>query len=109
MESLIKKIIEFRDAREWKQFHNPKDIALSLNLEASELLENFQWKSSEQAIKDNIDDIKDELADVLIYAFTLANDLEINVEQAILNKIEKNAVKYPIEKFIGTSKKYTEE
>jgi NTP pyrophosphatase (non-canonical NTP hydrolase) len=109
MESLIKKIIEFRDARDWKQFHNAKDIALSLSLEASELLENFQWKSSEQAVNDNFDDIKDELADVLIYALTLANDLEINVKQAILEKMKKNAEKYPVEKFKGTSKKYSEE
>lgn len=109
MDELIKKIISFRDERNWKQFHNAKDLALSLSLEASELLENFQWKSSEQAVINNFDDIKDELADVLIYSLTLANDLNINIEQAILNKIKKNAEKYPVEKFKGISKKYTEE
>lgn len=108
MQNLINKIIEFRDARDWKQFHNPKDLAISLTLEASELLENFQWKDSEKAINKKMEEIKDELADVLIYALILANDLEINVESAILNKLKKNEAKYPVERFKGTSKKYTE-
>jgi NTP pyrophosphatase (non-canonical NTP hydrolase) len=108
MEALIKQVIEFRDARDWKQFHNPKDLAISLSLEASELLENFQWKSSEEAINGKLEEIKDELADVLIYALMIANDLDINVESAILNKLKKNEAKYPVDKFKGTSKKYTE-
>ncbi|MCY9695508.1 nucleotide pyrophosphohydrolase [Paenibacillus alginolyticus] len=109
MDSIIKKIIEFRDERDWKKFHNPKDLAISLTLEASELLENFQWKDSSEAINQNMEQIKDELADVLIYSLMIAHDLEIDVESAILNKIKKNAEKYPVDRFKGTSKKYTEE
>lgn len=109
MDDIIKKIIQFRDERDWKQFHNPKDLAISLTLEASELLENFQWKESSEAISKNMDQIKDELADVLIYSLMLAHDLEIDVESAILNKIEKNVKKYPVDKFKGKAKKYSEE
>jgi NTP pyrophosphatase (non-canonical NTP hydrolase) len=108
MESLINKIVEFRDARDWRQFHNIKDLAISLTLESSELLENFQWKSSEAALKENIDNIKDELADVLIYAMLIAHDLDLNVENIVLNKLRKNEEKYPVEKFKGSSKKYTQ-
>ncbi|RUT43720.1 nucleotide pyrophosphohydrolase [Paenibacillus anaericanus] len=108
MDDLINKIIAFRDERDWKQFHNPKDLAISLTLEASELLETFQWKSSEQAVEANLNDIQDELADVLIYSMMLAHDLGIDVKSAILQKLEKNAEKYPIDKFKGTSRKYTE-
>ncbi|TDF95379.1 nucleotide pyrophosphohydrolase [Paenibacillus piri] len=108
MEHIIKKIIKFRDARDWKQFHNSKDLAISLSLEASELLENFQWKSSEAALLENREEIKDELADVMIYALMMAHDLDINIESAIFDKLKKNEVKYPVEKFKGTSKKYTE-
>ncbi|MEC0227357.1 nucleotide pyrophosphohydrolase [Paenibacillus alba] len=109
MDAIIKKIIEFRDERDWKQFHNPKDLAISLTLEASELLENFQWKDSSEALKQNMEQIKDELADVLIYSLMIAHDLEIDIESAILNKIDKNAKKYPVEKSKGTAKKYSEE
>ncbi|RID81531.1 nucleotide pyrophosphohydrolase [Peribacillus asahii] len=105
---LIKEIVEFRDKRDWKQFHNPKDLAISLSLEASELLENFQWKTSEAAIDDNIDNIIDELADVVIYALLMSNELEINLEQAIKRKIRKNSQKYPVDKSFGSSKKYTD-
>ncbi|MFJ8244820.1 nucleotide pyrophosphohydrolase [Peribacillus asahii] len=105
---LIEEIVEFRDERDWKQFHNPKDLAISLSLEASELLENFQWKTSEEAIDDNIDNIIDELADVVIYALLMSNELEINLEQAIKRKIRKNSQKYPVDKSFGSSKKYTD-
>ncbi len=105
MKQLIQKIVEFRDSRNWKQFHNPKDLAISLTLEASELLENFQWKTSEDSIKVNFQRIEDELADVLIYALLLSNELDINPEQAIIDKIKKNGEKYPIDKAFGTSKK----
>ncbi|CAG7646945.1 hypothetical protein PAESOLCIP111_05278 [Paenibacillus solanacearum] len=108
MDNVIQQIIQFRDERDWKQFHNSKDLAISLTLEASELLENFQWKDSEVAVNEKMDQIKDELADVLIYALMLAHDLDINIESAILNKLKKNEVKYPIDKFKGTSKKYTD-
>src|SRR5690606_29461875 len=107
-DSLIKEIVEFRDERDWKQFHNPKDLAISLSLEASELLENFQWKTNEDAINENMDNIIDELADVVIYALFISNELDINLEQAIKEKIAKNKVNYPADKSFGTNKKYTE-
>lgn len=106
MKHLIEKIVEFRDSRNWKQFHNPKDLAISLNLEAGELLENFQWKTSDESVIANIQNIKDEIADVMIYALLLCNELNIIPEQAILDKIKKNEVKYPAEKSYGSSKKY---
>ena len=105
---LIEEIVDFRDERDWQQFHNPKDLAISLSLEASELLENFQWKTSQEAIDDKIDNITDELADVVIYALLLSNELEINLEQAIKEKIQKNRQKYPVDKSFGLSKKYTD-
>lgn len=107
-DSLIEEVIEFRDERNWEQFHNPKDLAISLSLEASELLENFQWKTSKQALTDNMDNVTDELADVVIYALLLSNTLDINLEKAIKEKISKNRQKYPVEKSFGTSKKYTD-
>ncbi|HDT8006504.1 TPA: nucleotide pyrophosphohydrolase, partial [Enterococcus faecalis] len=89
MEDLIKEINQFRDDRDWRQFHNAKDLALSVSLEASELLENFQWKSSEEAIADDLENIKDEIADVMIYCLMLADDLGLSVEEIIKNKIKK--------------------
>ncbi|MMZ50543.1 MazG-like family protein [compost metagenome] len=108
MEELIEKIIAFREERDWRQFHNPKDLAISLNLEASELLELFQWKSSETAVEENYEKMKDEIADVIIYSLMLCHDLNIDVDSAIRNKIQKNADKYPIEKSYGLNKKYTD-
>ncbi len=107
-DSLIEEIVEFRDERDWQQFHNPKDLAISLSLEASELLENFQWKTSEEAEVDKIDNITDELADVVIYALLLADGLEINMEKAIRDKLKKNRRKYPVDKAFGSNKKYTD-
>lgn len=108
MEHTIEKIIQFRDERDWKQFHNPKDLAISLMLEAAELLENFQWKTSDEAIAKSMTNIEDELADVLIYAVLLADNLGIPIERTILNKIEKNEAKYPVDRFKGSSRKYNE-
>jgi NTP pyrophosphatase (non-canonical NTP hydrolase) len=108
MKHLQQKIIEFRDARNWKQFHTPKDLAISLSLEAGELLENFQWKSSEEAIQTNLENIKDEIADVVIYALLLSHELGIDLEKAVIDKIKKNEQKYPVEKSFGSKKKYTE-
>ncbi len=104
----IKEILKFRDDRDWKQFHNPKDLAISLSLEASELLENFQWKSSEDAIEQNFENIKDELADVLIYSILLADQMNVDIEEVVKNKLEKNQKKYPVEKSFGSNKKYNE-
>ncbi len=98
-------LLEFRDERDWAQFHNPKDLALALNIEAGELLESFLWKTSEQA---DIGKIREELADVFAFAFLLAEECGLDVKQIVLEKIAKNALKYPIEKSKGVAKKYTE-
>ena len=95
VQRLMDKVIEFRDERDWAFHHNPKDLALSLSLEASELLELFQWVSSEEALETKHVEMKEELADVLIYALTFAHVAGIDVSQAIEEKLEKNAVKYP--------------
>ncbi|PHF65848.1 nucleotide pyrophosphohydrolase [Priestia aryabhattai] len=105
---LTEKIIKFRDDRNWKQFHNPKDLTVSLSLEAGELLENFQWKSSEEAIKANLENIRDELADVIIYALLLANELNLDISKIVKEKIHKNTKKYPVEKAYGVKTKYND-
>jgi len=108
---LQQKIIAFRDARDWKQFHNPKDLAISLLLEAGELLEHFQWKNAEEVKKhlaDHKNDVSDELADVLYWILLIANDLDIDVGAALSKKLVKNESKYPVEKAKGNHKKYTE-
>lgn len=111
LEDLQKKVIEFRDARDWKQFHNPKDVAISLILEAGELLEHFQWKN-DQEIKNHLqksrEDVSDELADILYWTLLLSKDLDIDIADALKNKLHKNEKKYPVEKSKGTHKKYTE-
>ena len=96
IESLIKKVDEFRDERNWRQYHNAKDFAISLSIEASELLEAFQWKTSEEAWEENKENIKEEIADVLIYTLTLCSELNISVEEIVLDKIKKNGQKYTI-------------
>ncbi|MEW4425871.1 nucleotide pyrophosphohydrolase [Paenibacillus pabuli] len=108
MDELIRQIIAFRDERNWGQFHNPKDLAISLNLEASELLELFQWKSSKEAIEQNQDKLQDELADVLYYVLLMCNELDIDPKEALLKKLQKNAEKYPVDRFFGSNKKYNE-
>lgn len=96
MKKMYEKVLEFRDQRDWKQYHNGKDLAISISLEANELLENFQWKSSEQAIHDSKQNIKEEMADILIYLIQMADKLEIDLEEEVLKKLEKNAIKYPV-------------
>ncbi|MCJ7988937.1 nucleotide pyrophosphohydrolase [Priestia sp. OVS21] len=108
MNELIKLAVKFRDERNWEQFHNPKDLALSLSLEASEVLENFQWKTSEEAVKENFENLKDEIADVMIYSLLLAEKLGIDPREAVVQKIKKNEQKYPVEKSFGKKNKYTE-
>ncbi len=98
-------LLKFRDERDWAQFHNPKDLALALNIEAGELLEAFLWKSAEQA---DVERVKEELADVLAFALLLAEQYDFDVKQIVLAKIEKNALKYPVDKSKGVAKKYTE-
>ena len=97
IEFLIKKVDDFRDERNWRQYHNAKDLAISLSIEASELLEAFQWKTSEEAWEENKENIKEEIADVLIYALTLCSELNLKVEDIILEKINKNNIKYKID------------
>lgn len=106
---LTKRIIAFRDTRDWKQFHNPKDLAISLVLEASEVMEHFQWKNKdemEKYIKSNKSAIGEELADVLYWVLLMSHDLKINVLNALEKKIEKNEDKYPVEKAKGKHTKY---
>ena len=108
VEKLNNEINRFRDERNWRQFHNEKDLAISINLEASELLEIFQWKNSEEAVSNSFNNLKDELADVLIYSFMLADNLGLNIEEIILNKLQKNNEKYPVNKAKNSNKKYTD-
>lgn len=105
---LTDKLIQFRDDRNWKQFHNPKDLAISLSLEASELLENFQWKDSDEIVTKKHENLKEELADVVMYALLFAHETGIDIFQAVEEKLRKNNNKYPVEKAYGVSKKYTE-
>jgi len=102
---ITKELRTFRDERDWEQFHNPKDLAIALNIESSELLELFLWKPAENA---DFNKVKDELADVFAYAFMLADKYELNVEQIMREKLEKNRLKYPVAKAKGSAKKYNE-
>ena len=101
-------LARFRDERDWMQFHNPKDLALSISLEAAELLECFQWSGDDLAAANKLDQQKEELADVLITALNMANALDVDAGDLIAAKIEKNAGKYPAEKARGNARKYTE-
>lgn len=106
---ITKRIKKFRDERDWKKFHNHKDMALSLVLEAAEVLEHFQWKSPkevEKHVKSSKDELSDELADVAMYLFELADNLGIDLVSAMANKMAKNAVKYPVHKAKGKHTKY---
>ena len=98
-------LLDFRNERDWEQFHNPKDLALAINVEAGELLELYLWKNASEA---NREKIKEELADVFAYAFLLADKYQFDVKEIILEKIQKNAAKYPVDKAKGTAKKYNE-
>ena len=99
-----KRIRKFTTDRDWEQFHSPENIAKSICIEAAELLECFQWSGTEY----NLEHVKEELADVMNYCIQLADKMGISIEEAIMEKIEKNAKKYPVEKSYGSSKKYTE-
>lgn len=106
--STIEKIEGFVRERDWEQFHNAKDLAISLALEAGELLENFQWRTSEEALAERQEDLCDELADVLIYAVLLSRKLNVDLDQIVLQKIQKNGKKYPVDQAFGRRNKYTE-
>lgn len=105
IQEIIKELIKFRDERDWEQFHNPKDLAIAINIETSELLELFLWKSPKEA---NIDKVKQELADIFAFAFLLSEKYKLDVKQIVLDKIQQNGIKYPVEKSKGTAKKYNE-
>lgn len=105
IKNITEKLIAFRDERDWAQFHNPKDLAVALNIEAGELLEAFLWKNAEDA---DAEKVKEELADVFAYAFLLADKYDLDVSEIVHNKIKLNAAKYPVEKAKGTAKKYDE-
>ncbi len=106
---ILKKIKKFRDERDWMQFHDPKNMAISVILEASELLEHFQWKSKEEIekyIKENHEKVEDEIADVAIYLFEMADNMEIDLLEAMEKKLAKNENKYPVNKTKGKHTKY---
>ena len=106
---LTQKIIKFRDDRDWKQFHNPKDVALSLVLESTEVLEHFQWKNGkelEEYISQNKEEISEEVADVLYWVLLMSHDLDIDIKKALERKLKINDKKYPVEKAKGKSTKY---
>ena len=102
MEELINKIIKFNEERDWDQFHSPENLAKSISIEAGELLECFQWNN-----EFDINEVKEELADVINYCLLLADKLKLNPEQIVLDKMEKTAKKYPVEKAKGKSTKYS--
>lgn len=107
-EDIKKEILKFRDDRNWKQFHNPKDIAISLNLEAAELLEVFQWSGTNLNCTDKNDKIAEELADILIYAVLMADATGLCIKQIMQDKLKTNNEKYPIDKAKNSAKKYDE-
>mgnify|MGYP001592046691 FL=1 len=109
MRDILEKIRKFRDEREWMKFHDPKNLAVSITIEAAELLEHFQWKDEkavDQHVRQNREEIADELADVAIYLAELADNLGIDLIHAMDRKLEKNARKYPVEKAKGVTTKY---
>lgn len=101
-------ILKFRDDRNWKQFHNPKDLAISISLEAAELLEVFQWSGADLECRDKLDKIKEELADVVNYAVLMADACGLDLDEIVLEKVRRNEEKYPVEKAFGNKAKYTE-
>lgn len=111
IQETTKKICAFRDERDWMQFHNPKDLATAISIESGELLEHFLWKTPEQVdrhVKEKNEPVREEIADIAIYLFELADNLGIDLTRAIDEKLAKNRVKYPVAKAKGSIKKYTE-
>jgi len=111
LEEIIRRVIKFRDDRNWKKFHNPKNLAISISIEASELLEHFQWKDlkeSKEYAENNKDEISTEIVDIVIYLLYLCHDLKIDLEDSIDKKLKENDSKYPISKSKGKSLKYNQ-
>ena len=102
---IMEQIVQFTKERDWDQFHNGKDLALALSIEASELNEVFLWKKPEEV---NVEKIKEELADVMNYACLIAHKYDLDIKEIILAKLEKNSEKYPVNKAKGNAKKYNE-
>ena len=105
IELIMKEIVRFTEDRDWDQFHNGKDLALALSIEASELNEAFLWKNPEEV---NIEKVKEELADIMNYAFLIAHKYDMDIKEIILNKLKRNGEKYPVNKAKGSAKKYNE-
>jgi NTP pyrophosphatase (non-canonical NTP hydrolase) len=105
---LINELTKFRDARHWEQFHNTKDLALAISIEAAELNELFLWKTTEESELVDRNKLKEELADILAFSLLLAGKHGFDIKEIVLEKIQKNNEKYPVEKSKGTSKKYNE-
>jgi dCTP diphosphatase len=113
MDDLVKAVLAFRDERDWKQFHNPKDLAISITLEAAELLEHFQWKHPSEvegflAAEENRSCLGEEMADVLILLISLADAVGLDLLEAAQTKLRQNAMKYPVERARGTARKYND-
>ena len=104
----IQRVLKFRDDRDWRQFHTPKDLAISLSLEAAELLELFQWSGADLECTGNRDKLREELADVLSYCILLADVCGLDLDEIMNEKVTKNEAKYPVEKARGSAAKYTE-
>lgn len=104
----IDQVLKFRDDRDWRQFHNPKDLAISISLEAAELLEIFQWSAEDLKCEEKTDKIKEELADVANYCVLMADTCGLDLDEIIRAKVKKNSEKYPVEKAFGSKAKYTE-
>jgi len=105
LEELREAIVQFTQERDWDQFHNGKDLALALSIEAAELNEAFLWKD---ASKVNVEKVKEELADIFNYAILIADKYDLDIKQIVLDKIKRNAEKYPVDKAYGSAKKYDE-
>ncbi len=112
IKKLTKLLVDFRDKRDWKKFHTPLNLAISLQLEVAELLEHFQWKDNNQFLKEyknpkKKEEVKKEIADIFAYLLFLAHALNIDLEEALLDKMKENEKKYPVEKAKGKATKYT--
>ena len=107
-DEVVEKVLQFRDDRDWKQFHNPKDLAVSISIEAAELLEVFQWSGPDTERVSKTAEIKEELADIMIYCIYLADKLDVNLVDIIGDKIIIDDEKYPADKARGNARKYTE-
>lgn len=107
IEEITSELVQFRDERNWQQFHNPKDLAMALSIEAAELNELFLWKKSEKEWNNvSLEDLKEELADVFAFAFLLAQKFDLDVKEIVLDKIRKNGQKYPVDKSYNSAAKY---